>query len=212
MANDYYSILGVSKSASQDEIKKAYRKLAIRHHPDKGGDEAEFKKINEAYQVLSDPQKRASYDQFGQSGYSQRSGSQGGGYDFSGFQSGYGSEGYEFNFGGLGGLGDIFGDFFSNAFATVQAEIEISPAQAVLGDKLEIQVGDEKISFDIPAGTQDGTQFRFQGKGRRTNSGKKGDLILAVRVKTPSHLSSEQKELWSKLKELDKTKHSWWKR
>jgi len=210
MTTDYYKILGVSKSASSDEIKKAYRKLALEHHPDKGGDEAEFKKINEAYQVLSDPQKRAQYDRFGSNGF-QGAGTGG----FGGRQSGgfdFGGQDFEFNFGSMGGLGDIFSDFFSGAFATVQAEVEISPAQAVLGEKLEIQVDNEKISLDIPAHMQDGTQFRFPGRGRRTNNGKRGDLILQVRIKMPSRLTNEQKELWEKLKELDKQKKSWWQR
>ncbi len=205
---DYYKILGVEKGASQDEIKKAYRKLAVKHHPDKGGDEAEFKKINEAYQILSDPQKRAQYDRFGSAGFG---GNQGGG--FSGYQSGgfdFGGEGFEFNFGG--GLGDIFGDFFSSAFSTIQAEVEISPAQAVIGDKIDLQVGDEKISIDIQAGTQDGTQYRVRGKGRQMRNGQKGDLILVIRVKMPGHLTKEQKELWQKLKDLDKSKKSWWQR
>jgi curved DNA-binding protein len=213
---DYYEILGVPRSASTDEIKKAYRRLALKYHPDRGGDHDKFKEINEAYQVLSDPQKRAQYDQFG----STFSGTSGGGFDFSGFSAGSrqtgggfdfgGSEGFEFSFGGLGGLGDIFSDFFSQAFSTVQAEVEITPAQAVLGDKLSVSVNGEKIDFEIPPGVQDGTQFRFQGKGRKTSSGQKGDLILVVRVKIPEHLSKEQKELWEKLKDLDNTKRSWW--
>ena len=107
MAKDYYKILGVEKNASADEIKKAFRKLALKHHPDKGGDEAKFKEANEAYQVLSDQKKRAEYDTYGQSfrgnggGFG---GAQGGG--FSGFE-GFGSQGFE----GVD-LNDIFGDFF----------------------------------------------------------------------------------------------------
>ncbi len=209
---DYYKLLGIDKNASADEIKKAYRKLALKHHPDKGGDEAEFKKINEAYQVLSDPQKRAQYDRFGQSGFS-GSGGQGG---FSGYQSGgydFGGEGFEFNFGNMGGLGDIFGDFFSNAFATVQAEVEISPAQAVLGDEFDLQVGDEKITLQIHPGTQDGTQYRIKEKGRATRNGQKGDLIIIIRIRFPERLTKEQKDLWQKLKDLDKQKKSsWWQR
>lgn len=108
MARDYYQILGVSKDAGEAEIKKAYRKLAHTYHPDKkGGDEAKFKEVNEAYQTLSDPQKRQQYNQFGSS-YQQATGGAGG---FSGF--GGGSQGFSFDdiFGG-GGFEDVFSDVF----------------------------------------------------------------------------------------------------
>lgn len=98
MADDYYHILGVQRSATKDEIKRAYRKLAHQHHPDKGGgDEEKFKQVNEAYQVLSDDQKRSQYDQFGQA-----------------FESagGPGAGGFNVNFEDLGGFGDIFEQFF----------------------------------------------------------------------------------------------------
>lgn len=114
MAQDFYSILGVSKSASQEEIKKAYRKLAHKYHPDKsGGDEKKFKEINEAYQSLSDPEKRAHYDRFGQApGGSSRSGGgfSGGGNPFEGFDFGGFSGGNGFGF--SGGAEDIFSEFF----------------------------------------------------------------------------------------------------
>ncbi len=124
MAKDYYSILGVSKSASQDEIKKAFRALAHKYHPDKGtGDEAKFKEVNEAYQVLSDETKRQQYDQYGQTFEdAQRNGGAG----FGGFGGGQGFrwEDVASQFGGQGGfrqgnvefdfgnLNDVFGDFF----------------------------------------------------------------------------------------------------
>jgi len=102
MNDDYYSLLGVEKSASQEDIKKAYRKLAHQHHPDKkGGDEAKFKKINEAYQVLGNQEKRQQYDQFGQS--FDGMGGQPGGFDFNSFQGGNG-----FDFSNID-LGDLFG-------------------------------------------------------------------------------------------------------
>ncbi len=108
MAKDYYDILGVSRSASEEEIKRAYRKLAHEHHPDKkGGNEEKFKEINSAYQVLKDKQKRAQYDQFGQN-FESAGGGAGAGQGFGGFSQG----GVNFDFGDLGGLGDIFGDFF----------------------------------------------------------------------------------------------------
>jgi molecular chaperone DnaJ len=116
MPKDYYNILGVSKDATDDEIKKAYRKMAHQHHPDKsGGDEAKFKEANEAYQVLSDKEKRSQYDQYGQT--FEQAQSQGGFSGFNGFRdfSSY-AEGFDFNFGGgQGGFSDIFGDIFEQA-------------------------------------------------------------------------------------------------
>lgn len=118
MAKDYYDILGVSKNASQDEVKRAFRKMAHQYHPDKaGGNEAKFKEINEAYQVLSNQQKRQQYDQYGQTfEQAQRQGGFGGfsWEDFARqaggpFGSGYRTENVEFDF---GDLGDIFGDLF----------------------------------------------------------------------------------------------------
>jgi molecular chaperone DnaJ len=111
MAKDYYKVLGVEKKASKDEIKKAFRKLAHQYHPDKGGsDEAKFKEITEAYSILSDDKKRREYDAYGQAfpGGGAPGGAQGGfgGFDFSGFQQGFGDGGVEFDF------GDIFGDIF----------------------------------------------------------------------------------------------------
>ena len=111
---DYYKTLGVSKDASADDIKKAFRKLARTHHPDAGGDEAKFKEINEAYEVLSDPQKRKMYDQYGAAGGRIPNGGAGG-FDFSGFGGwdeildairggGFGGFG-GFDMGGFGGYG-----------------------------------------------------------------------------------------------------------
>lgn len=120
MAQDYYEVLGVPKGASDDEIKRAYRRLAQKYHPDKpGGDEKKFKEINEAYQVLSDKQKRGQYDQFGQTFEQAQAQGQGGfggfeGFrDFSGFADAFrnGGAGINFEFGGEG-FGDIFGDIF----------------------------------------------------------------------------------------------------
>ncbi len=106
MSKDYYNILGVSKGANQDEIKKAFRKKAHECHPDKkGGDEAKFKELNEAYQVLSDSAKRSQYDQYGQTFEQARSGGGGGFSGFSGFDSG---QGFNIN---MDDLGDIFGGF-----------------------------------------------------------------------------------------------------
>lgn len=154
MAKDYYNTLGISKSASDDEIKKAFRKLAHKYHPDKGGgDEAKFKEINEAYQVLSDKQKRGQYDQFG-SAFDQAGGGgagQGfGGFDFSGF-SGGGPGGIKFEFGGDsgGGFGDMFGDLFGSKNREgggqekgddVAVDLDISLEEAGIGIEKEINI------------------------------------------------------------------------
>lgn len=106
MAKDYYNILGVDKSASQDDIKRAFRKLAHQYHPDKGGDEAKFKEINEAYQILGDDKKRAQYDQFGGAAFD-------GTGNFNGGFGGFGQGGFQgFDPSMFGDLGDIFGGMF----------------------------------------------------------------------------------------------------
>lgn len=136
---DYYEILGVSKDASADEIKKAFRKAAVKYHPDKdGGDETKFKEASEAYEVLKDAQKRQRYDQFGHAGVGGSSGgSYAGGNPFEGFSS----QGFDFNFGD-GGLGDIFGQFFGGGAQTqrgpqrgrdVETQIQLTFEEAVFG-------------------------------------------------------------------------------
>ncbi|MCL1876883.1 molecular chaperone DnaJ [Candidatus Saccharibacteria bacterium] len=110
---DYYEVLGVKKGASDDEIKKAFRKLAVQHHPDKGGDEAKFKEINEAYEVLKDSKKRQRYDQFGHAGVGGASGGGSyGGNPFGGFSGGGQNIHFDFGGGDFGDLGDIFSSFF----------------------------------------------------------------------------------------------------
>lgn len=208
MSKDYYKILEVDKNSSAEEIKKAYRKLALKYHPDRGGGaeaEKKFKEINDAYQILSDKEKRAQYDQFGTT------------FDGRGSNNGYGGfgsqdfSGFDFGFGG-GGFGSMFEDLFGQAFSSVSAEIEVTPAQAVLGEKLSLNIEGENLDLNIPAGTVDGTTFRFQGKGRAFRGNKRGDLNIVVRVKIPKHLTPEQKELWQKLKEAEAKKKAWWQK
>tara|TARA_B100001245_G_scaffold135579_1_gene100649 strand:- start:6323 stop:7429 length:1107 start_codon:yes stop_codon:yes gene_type:complete len=112
---DYYEVLGVGKNASADEIKKAFRKAAVKYHPDKeGGDETKFKEVNEAYEVLKDQQKRQRYDQFGHAGVGGASGGAGGGNPFGEGFGGFGGQNVHFDFGD-GGLGDIFSQFFGGS-------------------------------------------------------------------------------------------------
>ena len=141
--SDYYDILGVSKEASADEIKKAFRKKAIEHHPDRGGDEAKFKELNEAYEVLKDPEKRKRYDQFGHAGVGNDPGGSYGGF-------GGGGQSMNFDFGDLG-LGDIFNSFFGGGGGQqrqqrpsqgqdVETNIDITFEQAVFGTDVELKL------------------------------------------------------------------------
>jgi molecular chaperone DnaJ len=149
---DYYDVLGVKKDASPDEIKKAFRRAAVEHHPDRGGDETKFKELNEAYEVLKDSEKRKRYDQFGHAGV----GGAAGGNPFGGGFNGAGGQNVNFDFGDLG-LGDIFSSFFGGGAGgqsgrgprkargrDVEAGVEISFEEAVFGTdtKLDLQLED----------------------------------------------------------------------
>jgi molecular chaperone DnaJ len=149
---DYYEILGISKDASPDEIKKAFRRLAVQHHPDKeGGDETKFKEINEAYEVLKDSSKRQRYDQFGHAGVG---GAADGGNPFAGGGfGGFGGQNINFDFGDLG-LGDIFGNVFGGGRPReagprrgrdVETRVEISFEDAVFGTQQEIHLNIDDI-------------------------------------------------------------------
>ena len=153
MAKNYYDILGVDKKASKDDVKKAFRKLAQQHHPDKGGDEAKFKEITEAYSVLADDKKRREYDTYGQAfqGGGAGGGNPFGGFDFSGFQQG----GMEFDFGDLfgGGFGDLFGGRGkARRGRDISIDIEVTFKESVLGTKRQVLI--TKVGkCDICAGT-----------------------------------------------------------
>ncbi len=148
MAKDYYNVLGVDRRATADDIKKAFRKLAHKHHPDKGGADEKFKEITEAYSVLSDEKKRREYDTYGQAfpGGAPRGG-QGnpfGGFDFSQFQQGFGNGGVEFDF------GDIFGDIFTGGRGgqsraprgrDISIDLEIPFKDAAFGTERTVLIG-----------------------------------------------------------------------
>ena len=206
---DYYEILGVSKSASDDEIKKAYRKLAVKYHPDKNpGDKAaeeKFKEISEANEVLSDKQKRARYDQFGHAGVGGAGGDPfaggnpfgaggnpfGGNYNFNG-------QSFNFDFGG-GGLDDILGSIFgfggsrrSARGADYRSSLTISFEDAIFGTTKTITVDGKSIKLKIPQGIDDGMSIRLAGRGGAApEGGEKGDLYVQVRVKPHKHLTRE---------------------
>ena len=196
MPKDYYQILGVPKSSTEDEVKRAYRKLAHQYHPDKNkGDDKKFKEINEAYQVLGNREKREQYDRFGRT------------FDGQEFQGGEG-------FGDFGGLSDIFeelfgfsaksgsrrsgfGDFFSGGFgsrawSTIQTTLNLDFITAILGDEIEVSVRGERIKLKIPAGIQNGEALVHHGKN--------GDTIFIVNLKTPKNLSRKARELLGELR------------
>lgn len=147
---DYYEVLGVSKDASADEIKKAFRRLAVQHHPDKeGGDESKFKEINEAYEVLKDSEKRQRYDQFGHAGVG-GAGSSGGGNPFEGFNGNFQGQNINFDFGDMG-FGDIFGSFFgggqqrqkSRRGRDIETVIDLTFEEAVFGVEKTLKINIE---------------------------------------------------------------------
>jgi len=174
---DYYEVLGVNKDASADEIKKAFRRKAIELHPDKqGGDEAKFKEVNEAYEVLKDPSKKQRYDQFGHAGVG------GNGGDFDGF-GGFGQGGAQsFDFGDLG-LGDIFSSFFGGGGGgqsrqargrDVEARVDISFEQAVFGTEVELSINIQDTcehcnGTTVEPGSQLKTCPNCNGAGQVTN-------------------------------------------
>lgn len=191
MSKDYYKILGVDRNASKDEIKKAFRKLAHEHHPDKNKGDAEaekkFKEASEAYTVLSDDNKRAQYDRFGSAGPS------GGGFDFSGFTQGGGfsftQNGVEFD------LGDIFGEIFGGGRRprrgrNITIDVELSFKDSIFGIEKEISVEKVKLAVKIPPGIENGQGLRIPGRGE-DGPGGKGDLIVRVWVKEHPHIRKE---------------------
>lgn len=181
-----YDTLGVPTNASADEIKKAYRKLARQYHPDVNQDkgaEEKFKEINAAYEILSDPQKRAQYDQFGDGMF--------GGQRFQDYAH---AHGHEFN------LDDLFASFFNKSFGNTggfgassgfsgfgtpsldtKGIITISFEKAILGGKQEYKVGGEKRMISIPAGVTEGETIRLKGFGKQLGA-QKGDMLLKVEI------------------------------
>jgi len=199
---DYYEVLGVKKDASDDEIKKAFRKLAIKYHPDKNpGDkeaEAKFKEANEAYSVLSDKTKRQRYDQFGHSGVGGAGGGAGGN-PFEGFNFNGQSFNFDFGGGGFGGLDDILGAMFGGGFRGVRrgrdyrTSTTIDFEEAIFGCTKNITVDGEQIKLKIPAGIYDGQSIRLNGKGGPApqEGGQRGDLYVEVRVRAHKRLTRE---------------------
>lgn len=191
MPKDYYKILGIERGASQDDIKKAFRKLAHEYHPDKTKGNAaasqKFKEASEAYSVLGDEQKRKQYDTFGSAGPSMGGGGFNGAQGFSGFNgfdfsqfTGANGQSFEFD------LGDIFGDIFGGGRRprrgkNITVDIQLNFKDSIFGIQKEITVNKEKLVVTIPPGIENGQGLRVQGKGE-DGAGGKGDLIVRVWV------------------------------
>ena len=292
---DYYKILGVSRDAKPDEIRKAYRKLAKQYHPDvnKAADaEEKYKEINEAYEVLKDPEKRQKYDTLGMNWQSGQDFTPPPGWqhvEFGGNMGDFGggfSDFFQTLFGNTGGQFDRFGDIFSGARTSrgkrpmkrdtevdltlsledavkggvhnlvlndstgkrtistrlpkgitegsqiklsgksegggdILINIHIAPHkifevnqydltrdftvpvwQAVLGQDINVETLEGKVTIKMPPGIQDGQKLRLRGKGMPKRDGTNGDLYVRVRVEIPRHLTSKQKDLWEELAKL----------
>jgi DnaJ-class molecular chaperone len=195
MPGDYYEILGVDRDAGKAEVKTAFRRLARELHPDVNDHDPEaeekFKAAAEAYEVLSDPERRRAYDTYGHEGL-----------------RGAGAAP-----GGFGSVEDIFQAFFSGNFGfevrrgpmrgqDLIHTVEISAIDAMLGTKIKIPSHEGEREIELPAGIQPGSQFALRGHGMPgANGGPSGDMVIAVQVIVPEQLSEEQREMAEKLGE-----------
>lgn len=186
---DYYQILGVDKTSSQDDIKRAYRKLAMKHHPDRGGDDVEFKKINEAYAVLSDSEKKSQYD-----------------------NPPYHDDSIRFNWGRSADPGEPFNfdDILKRAYGFTGrsggknpdaiTDVFISLEQVFTGTDILVDVGYAREVIYINPGIRNGTKLRIKNKGpSRYKDSAPGDLIVRVNIEVPDNMAIDNNNLFVKI-------------
>lgn len=209
---DYYQVLGVKKDASAEDIKKAFRKLAKKYHPDAtGGDkaaEARFIELNEAYETIGDAEKRKAYD-------AERANPLGGrraprstaayGDPFAGFSGG----GTRTTYANLD-VDDLLRDLFGGAeTAAPRASLDvlmkrdILPWEAALGGRLDVRSADKTLSVKIPAGATSGQKLRLRGQGLSDGKGKTGDLVIELTIQNPRTITPEMKKLYEKIASLN---------
>ena len=224
---DYYKILGVDRSIPQKDVRRAYLKRAKQFHPDLHPDDpkakAKFQALNEAFDVIGDPEKRKKYDQFGEqwknadafnsgagagSGGSYQWSSQGGspfeGFDFSGFgeQGGGFSSFFEQLFGGAGGRSTRGRRAARTNSGEMTATVNIDLYTALLGGEIIITLNSGvKLKLKVKPETQNGTKVRLRGKGYDRGDGTCGDLIITYNVQLPTHLTERQKALLNQMRE-----------
>lgn len=220
---DYYKVLGVERNASQDAIKKTYRKLAMKYHPDqnRGNKQAEekFKDINEAYEVLSDPQKRQRYDQLGAS-YSQWQNQSGGrgGFNWDDWVTNQQrGRGPSVNTDGFGDAFGGFSDFFSAIFggmpvggrtvsrqpakpSVIEQKVQITLQESFRGTQRQFQIGDRKIEVKIPAGAVTGTKVRMAGAIPTSSPNQKSDILLNIEVLPDARFTIQGQDLTTEVK------------
>ena len=222
---DYYKILGVDKNIPQDKVRAAYLKRTKQFHPDLHPDDpkakAKFQALNEAYDVISNPEKRKKYDQYGEKwreadAFNAAGGAGGNGRSYYWREGGNGTdspfEGFDFSSFGNGGGG--FSSFFNDLFGSkaggrssrrsstryntgeMNASVNIDLYTALLGGEVILQLGNGgKIKLKVKPETQNGTRVRLRGKGYDRGDGTYGDLIITYNVTLPTNLSEHQKDL-----------------
>lgn len=222
---DYYKIMGIAKDTPQNEIKAAYRKRAKQFHPDLHPDDpkakAKFQALNEAYSVLSDPEKRSKYDRYGEHWKNIGMGPDSGTHAYG--EGGTGFEGFDFSQFSGSGFSDFFNQIFGNAggrnarsysfgfnpfggaaephYADSECAVNIDMYTALLGGAVYVQTQEgERLKLQIHPCTQPGTKVRLKNKGALQPNGMRGNLIITFNVQFPANLSNRQKELLEEMR------------